>query len=124
MLQAKTGKQQEYIEALAKEESCDGYVWADEDGVNYKVDSLYDVYISFDTMEKIVDFLRKENEEIKFPSIFKGTADGDGVVLDLRETPHNEVMALCESLAWVKGHDYGYWYDQYVKHGKIWIVNS
>lgn len=58
MLQAKTKEQKEHILFLAKKESCDGVVTVYDDEISYKVDSCFDVDISFDTMAKIVDYLR------------------------------------------------------------------
>ena len=65
MLQAKTEEQRNYIELLAKKESCDGNVTVYNDEISYKVDSCFDVDISFDTMAKIVDYLRSENKPKK-----------------------------------------------------------
>lgn len=58
MLQVKTKEQKDYIKSLVEKESCDGDVTICGDSVNYRVDYCYDVDISFDTMAKIVDFLR------------------------------------------------------------------
>ena len=62
MLQVKTKEQEAYIKSLVEKESCDGNVTVYDDSVNYRVDCCFDVDISFDTMAKIVDYLRKENE--------------------------------------------------------------
>lgn len=62
MLQAKTKEQQDYIKSLAEKESCDGQVTVWEDEISYKIDSFYDVDISFDTMAAIVDYLREQNK--------------------------------------------------------------
>lgn len=62
MLQAKTKEQRNYIELLAKKESCDGDVTVYDDSINYRVDCCFDVDISFDTMAKIVDYLRAQNK--------------------------------------------------------------
>ena len=121
MLQAKTKEQEDYIQSLVEKESCDGYVTIYDDSVNYRVDCCYDVDISFDTMAKIVDYLRKENEEVEIPTTCRVSADLDGVVYDLRDTPHGEVMQFCKKLAWVKGNSFGDYYEQYVKTGKIRI---
>ena len=64
MLEAKTKEQENYIKSLVEKESCDGDVTIYNDYVNYRVDCFYDVDISFDTMAKIVDYLRKENEKV------------------------------------------------------------
>ena len=60
MLEAKTKEQRDYIKSLAEKESCDGDVTVYDDSINYRVDCFYDVDISFDTMAKIVDYLRNE----------------------------------------------------------------
>lgn len=119
MLQVKTKEQEEYVESLVEKESCDGYVTIYDDSVNYRVDCCYDVDISFDTMAKIVDYLRKENEEVEIPTTCRVSADSDGVVYDLRKTPHNEVMQFCKKLSWVNGKTFDYYYHQYVKTGEI-----
>ena len=121
MLQVKTKEQEDYVKSLVEKESCDGVVTIHDDCVNYCVDYCFDVDISFDTMEKIVDYLRKENEEIEIPAMCRVSADLDGVVYDLRDTPHNEVMQFCKKLAWVKGNSFDAYYGQYVKFGKIRI---
>lgn len=60
-LEAKTKEQQDYIAALVEEESCDGEVKVCEGGIDYTVDQCFGVGMSFDTMAKIVDYLRKES---------------------------------------------------------------
>jgi hypothetical protein len=70
-------------------------------------------------MAKIVDYLRKENEEVEIPTTCRVSADLDGVVYDLRDTPHNEVMQFCKKLAWVNGEAFDHYYGQYVKTGRI-----
>ena len=119
MLHAKTKEQEDYIKSLVEKESCDGDVTIYDDSVNYRVDSCFDVDISFDTMAKIVDYLRKENEEVEIPRGCSVSADSCGVVYDLRDTPHEEVMQFCKRLAWVKGGSFDHYYEQYVKTGKI-----
>lgn len=121
MLQVKTKEQEAYVKSLVEKESCDGDVTIYDNSVNYRVDNFYDVDISFDTMAKIVDYLRKENEEVEIPTTCRVSADLDGVVYDLRDTPHNEVMQFCKKLAWVKGEDFGYYYEQYITNGRIVI---
>ena len=64
MLQVKTEEQVNFVKSLVEKESCDGDVTIYDDSVNYRVDSCYDVDISFDTMAKVVDYLRKSNEEV------------------------------------------------------------
>ena len=119
MLQVKTKEQEAYIKSLVEKESCDGDVTIYDDSVNYRVDSCFDVDISFGTMAKIVDYLRKENEVVEIPTTCRASADLDGVVYDLRDTPHNEVMQFCKKLAWVKCGSFDVYYGQYVKTGKI-----
>ena len=121
MLQVKTKEQETYVKLLVEKESCDGDVTVYDDSVNYRVDCCFDVDISFDTMAKIVDYLRKENEEVEIPITCRVSADLDGVVYDLRDTPHNEVVQFCKKLAWVKGNSFDAYYGQYVKFGKIRI---
>lgn len=94
-----------------KETSC-GYEECD--------DRIYlDGNITFDKMLEVVEYLRKENEEVEIPTTCRVSADSDGVVYDLRNTPHNEVMQFCKKLAWVKGDSFDAYYGQYVKTGKI-----
>ena len=63
--------------------------------------------------------MRKENDEVEIPTTCRVSVDSYGVVYDLRNTPHNEVMQFCEKLVWVKGSSFGAYYGQYVKTGKI-----
>lgn len=119
MLQVKTKEQEDYVKSLVEKESCDGDVTIYDDSVNYRVDSCFDVDISFDTMAKIVDYLRKGNEDVEIPTTCSVSADSGGVVYDLRNTPHDEVMQFCKKLAWVKGKSFDAYYEQYVKTGKI-----
>lgn len=58
MLQARTEEQQDYIKSLVEKESCDGDVTVFVDSINYCVDSFFDVELSFDTMDKIVSYLK------------------------------------------------------------------
>lgn len=116
MLQAKTKEQRDYVSRLI----------VDESPVNNSVLRVFDDwfeadigFLTFDTMAKIVDYLRKENEEVEIPTTCRVSADSDGVVYDLRETSHNEVMQFCKKLAWVKGSSFDAYYRQYVKTGKI-----
>ena len=60
MLHVITEEQKEYVKSLVEKESCDGDVTICDDSVNYRVDCCYDVDISFDTMAKIVDYLRND----------------------------------------------------------------
>ena len=121
MLQVKTKEQEDYVKSLVEKESCDGDVTIYDDSVNYRVDCCYDVDISFDTMAKIVDYLRKENEEVEIPTTCHVSADLDGVVYCLYDTPHEDVIQFCKKLAWVNGKDFGYYYEQYITNGRIVI---
>ena len=116
MLQARTEEQKEYVRRRIVDECPLGNSVLNlyEDSVEADITSL-----SFDTMAKIVDYLRKENEEVEIPTTCCVSADLDGVVYDLRDTPHGEVMQFCEKLAWVNGETFDYYYEQYVITGKI-----
>lgn len=116
MLQARTEEQKEYVRRRIVDECPLGNSILNlyEDSVEADITSL-----SFDTMAEIVDYLRKENEEVEIPTTCHVSADLDGVVYDLRETPHNEVMQFCKKLAWVKGSSFDAYYGQYSKKGKI-----
>ena len=114
MLEAKTEKQLRHIATFMGCELEEWTVGA------YPIRTLQmEEPISFDTMEKIVDYLRKENEEVEIPKGCSVSADSYGVVYDLRDTPHEEVMQFCKRLAWVKGGSFDHYYEQYVKTGKI-----
>lgn len=132
MLQAKTEEQRNYVEEIVKkhieatQDNCNFYracVYGncnDVVEINLKYeDADLSIDIPFDMMAKIVDYLRKENEEVEIPTTCRVSADSDGVVYDLRETPHNEVMQFCKKLAWVKGSSFDAYYGQYSKTGKI-----
>lgn len=83
-------------------------------------DRIYlDGIITFDKMLEAVEYLRKENEEVEIPTTCRVSADLNGVLYDLRETPHNEVMQFCKKLSWVNGKTFDCYYLQYVKTGKI-----
>ena len=85
-------------------------------------DRIYlDGNITFDKMREVVEYLRKENEEVEIPSTCRVSADSDGIIYDLRNTPHYDVMQFCEKLAWVKGKDFMDYYIQYVRDGRIFI---
>ena len=118
MLQVKTEEQKKYIESiLEKDDTC--AEWGIDIDSEYENCLFIDDCITFDTMAKIVDYLRKENEEVEIPTTCRVSADSDGAVYDLRETPHNEVMQFCKKLAWVNGETFDHYYKQYVKTGKI-----
>ena len=118
MLQAKTEEQKEYVRRRIVDECPLGNSVFNlyEDSVEADITSL-----SFDTMAEIVDYLRKENDEVVIPKTCRLSVNSDGVVYDLRNTPHDEVMLFCEKLAWVNGKDFDAYYGQYVKTGKIII---
>lgn len=125
MLQVKTKEQETYVKSLVEKESCDGDVTIYDDSVNYRVDCCYDVDISFDTMAKIVDYLRKENEQVEIPTFCRVSKEFDGGLrYDLRDTPHDEVIQFCKKLARVKGKDFGYYYEQYITNGRIVTQNK
>ena len=63
--------------------------------------------------------ITQENDEVEIQTTCRVSADSDGVVYDLRNTPHDEVMQFCKKLAWVKGSRFDAYYEQYVKTGKI-----
>ncbi len=118
MLQARTEEQKEYVRRRIVDECPLGNSVLNlyEDSVEADIASL-----SFDTMAEIVDYLRRENEEVEIPTTCRVSADSDGVVYDLRYTPHDEVMQFCQKLAWVKGGSFDVYYGQYIKTGKIII---
>lgn len=70
-------------------------------------------------LEKHQEYLRKENEGFEMPTCCSMSVGLDGVVYDLHETPHNEVMKFCENLARVHGKTFEFYYNQYVKIGKV-----
>lgn len=118
MLQAKTEEQKRYIESiLEKDDTC--AEWGIDIDAEYENCLFIEDCITFDTMAKIVDYLRKENEEVEIPTTCRVSADLDGVVYDLCNTQHEEVMQFCKKLAWVKGNRFDTYYGQYVKTGKI-----
>ena len=119
MLEVKTEEQCDYVSRLI----------VDESPVNNSVLSVNDYwleadigYLTFDTMAKIVDYLRKENEEVEIPKFCRVSKEfGEGLCYDLRDTPHDEVMQFCKKLAWVKGKSFDDYYRQYVRDGRIFI---
>ena len=64
MLQAKTEEQKSHIEMLLDEHG-DGDIMCYEDGILFRVDSVFDIDIDFDQMAEIVDYLRKQNKSEK-----------------------------------------------------------
>ena len=127
MLQARTEEQKKKVlKIFGIQETCCHFPLdfdkETECGYEEYDDRIYlDGNITFDKMKQAVDYLRKENEEVEIPTTCCVSADSDGVVYDLRETPHNEVMQFCKKLAWVKGNRFDDYYEQYVKTGKIRI---
>ena len=122
MLQVKTKEQKEYVRRCIVDECPLG-----NSVLNLYEDSVEaDIYsLSFDTMAKIVDYLRKENEQVEIPTFCRVSKEFDGGLrYDLRDTPHDEVIQFCKKLAWVKGKDFGYYYEQYITNGRIVIQNK
>jgi len=136
MLQARTKEQNEHIEGIVKKYvdvntqnskfvSADVYKNFEElVEINLRCedcDELLSIDIRFDMMAEIVDYLRKENEQIETPTRCE-VSFSDGILsYGLLHTPHEEVMNFCKKLAWVKGNDFDYYYKQYVKTRKITI---
>ena len=116
MLQARTEEQKEYVRRCIVDECPLGNSVFNlyEDSVEADITSL-----SFDTMAEIVDYLRKENDEVVIPKTCRLSVNSDGVVYDLRNTPHDEVMQFCKRLAWVNEETFDHYYGQYAKTGKI-----
>lgn len=127
MLQARTEEQKKKVlEIFGIQETCChfplGFDKETEGGYEECDDRIYlDGNITFDKMREVVEYLNKENEEVEIPTTCRVSADFDGVMYDLRETPHNEVMQFCKKLSWVNGKTYDYYYHQYAKTGKIII---
>ena len=125
MLQARTEEQKKKVlKIFGIQETCCHFPLdfdkETECGYEEYDDRIYlDGNITFDKMKQAVDYLRKENEEVEIPTTCCVSADLNGVLYDLRETPHNEVMQFCKKLAWVKGGSFDHYYGQYVKTGKI-----
>lgn len=125
MLQARTEEQKKKVlEIFSIQESCCHFPLdfdkETEGGYEEYDDRIYlDGNITFDKMREVVEYLRKENEEVEIPTTCRVSADSNGVLYDLRDTPHNEVMQFCKKLAWVNGKKFQDYYSQYVKTGKI-----
>lgn len=125
MLQAKTEEQKKKVlEIFGIQETCCHFPldFDDETEYGYKEydDRIYlDGDITFDKMREVVEYLRKENDEVEIPMTCWVSADSDGVVYDLCETPHDEVMRFCKKLAWVRGGSFDDYYTQYVRDGRI-----
>lgn len=111
-LQAKAKEQQDYIKSLAEKESCDGQVTVWEDEISYKIDSFYDVDISFDTMAEIVDYLRGDEclikvdepdllSKIEYMEIQRKVEDYDNLLNDNRKL-FNECERLKKENATLK----------------------
>lgn len=96
-----------------------------EGGYEESDDRIYlDGNITFDKMREVVEYLSKENEEVEIPTTCRMSADLDGVVYCLYDTPHEDVIQFCKKLAWVKGKDFCYYYEQYIANGRIVIQNK
>ena len=121
MLQARTEEQKEFVRRIIVDECpCGNSVLnVYEESFEADITSL-----SFDTMAKIVDYLRKENEEVEIPKTCRVSVDSDGEVYCLYDTPHEDVIQFCKKLALVKGKDFGYYYEQYITNGRIVIPNK
>jgi hypothetical protein len=121
MLEAKTKKQKEFVRRIIVDECpCGNSVLnVYEEGFEADIASL-----SFDSLAKIVDYLRKENEVVEIPTTCRVSADSDGVVYCLYDTPHEDVIQFCKKLAWVNGKDFGYYYEQFIANGRIVIQNK
>jgi len=125
MLQVRTEEQKKKVlEIFGIQEACCHFPLdfdkETEGGYEEFDDRIYlDGNITFDKMLEVVEYLRKENEEVEIPTMCRVSADLDGVVYDLRNTPHEDVMQFCKKLAWVKGNRFDVYYEQYVKTGKI-----
>lgn len=130
MLQVRTEEQKKRVlEIFGIQETCCHFPldFDKETDCGYEEcdDHIYlDGNISFDTMAKIVDYLRKENDEVEIPTMCHVSADSDGVVYCLYDTPHEDVMRFCKKLALVNGKDFGYYYEQFITNGRIVIQNK
>ena len=126
MLQARTEEQQDYIKSLAEKESCDGHVTVFVDSINYCVDSCFDVELSFDTMAKIVAYLRNEDGKRRGKAIraaIKSKINKLWVVGDtiyLKGADPEKVEAFILSLA-ENGYDTKELLNEYKQTGKITI---
>ena len=126
MLQARTEEQQDYIKSLAEKESCDGKVTVLVDSINYCVDSCFDVELSFDTMAKIVAYLRNEDGKRRGKAIraaIKSKINKLWVVGDtiyLKGADPEKVEAFILSLA-ENGYDTKELLNEYKQTGKITI---
>ena len=116
MLEAKTKEQKEFVRRIIVDECPCGNSVLNVYEESFEADIAS---LSFDAMAKIVDYLRKENEEVEIPTTCWVSADSDGTVYDLRDTPQDEVVQFCKKLAWVKGYSFDIYYEQYIKTGKI-----
>lgn len=128
MLQARTEEQKKRVlEIFGIQESCCHFPLDFDRETDWGYEEFNDrIYldgnITFDTMAKIVDYLRKENEEVEIPTFCRVSKEfGEGLCYDLRDTPHNEVIRFCKKLAWVKGKNFVDYYTQYVRDGRIII---
>lgn len=125
MLQVRTEKQKKKVlEIFGIHETCCHFPLdfdkETEGGYEEYDDRIYlDGNITFDKMREVVEYLRKENDEDEISKTCRVSVDSDGVVYDLRNTPHDVVMQFCKKLAWVNEETFGHYYEQYVKTGKI-----
>lgn len=117
MLQVNTKEQKEYIKSLVEKESCDGDVTIFDDSINYRVDYCFDVDISFDTMAKIVDYLRGQ-KSIKLPYSARLTVKSGVSEVNLKKTDPVEAKEFILSLGSM-GFNTEELMQEYIKHGII-----
>lgn len=115
MLQAKTEEQKLRIMQIAQK-FAEGHVFVRDNHIEFDGS-----IIEYDGMAEIVDYLRKENDAVEIPTTCRVSADLDGVVYCLYDTPHEDVVQFCKKLALVNGKDFGYYYEQYITNGRIVI---
>ena len=105
MLQARTEEQKKKVlEIFGIQESCCHFPLdfdkETEGGYEEYDDRIYlDGNITFDKMREVVECLRKENEVVEIPTTCHVSADLDGVVYCLYDTPHEDVIQFCKKLA-------------------------
>ena len=117
MLQVKTKEQEEYIKSLVEKESCDGDVTIFDDSINYRVDYCFNVGISFETMAKIVDYLRGQ-KSVELPSRAEMTFNSGVSEVNLKKTDPVEAKEFILSLGSM-GFNTEELMQEYIKHGII-----
>jgi hypothetical protein len=118
MLQAKTEEQKLHIMQIAQK-FAEGHVFVRDNHIEFDGS-----IIEYDGMAEIVDYIRKENEVVEIPTMCHVSADSYSTVYCLYDTPHEDVIQFCKKLAWVKGKDFGYYYEQFIANGRIVIQNK